>query len=405
MANRKLNILLITANFPPESVGGAIHNLRVAKYLSRMGCKVDVLTSYPIYPYGEFKRKNRLFSEEEMGNIKVMRIWTFQPTKPSPPVCQRLLQYLVFPLHAFLRLVPIFLFSRKKYDAVITSHPPEPTLLLGYLIKKFTRIVWVAEFRDPWLEAAVELGFISEKNILYILSEKLRKSALLSADIFAYASKHIRDRFVKRYRVKARQIFSPNGVSPEECPLCEKKEKNIIYIGNIGYAYNLENIVKSLSYVADNGLKLLIVGGGDKKPDLLQLANKLGLKDRIKFVGILSHEETMDLTSKSLIGLHAQKELDFLKAANPIKLLEYMGCGIPFVAIGMGEIERLAKDSEAGLVVKDEPMLIAEAISSLIENNDIRTKMGLNGRKYVEKEYNMPETISKLYQSILSITP
>jgi len=288
---------------------------------------------------------------------------------------------------------------------VITSHPPEPTLLLGYFIKKFTRIVWVAEFRDPWLEAAVSLGFTSEKNILYMLSEKLRKSALLCADIFAYASKHIRNSFVKKYRVKARQIFSPNGVSLEECPLCERKEKNIIYIGNIGYAYSLENVVKSLSHVADNDLKLLIVGGGDKKPDLLRLVNKLGLEDRVKFVGILSHEETMNLTSKSLIGLHGQKELDFLEAAHPIKVLEYMGCGIPFVAIGVGEIERLAKDSEAGIVVKDEPMVIAKAISSLIENNDIRTKMGLNGRKYVEKEYNMPETISKLYQSILSITP
>ena len=405
MANRKLNILLVTANFPPESVGGAIHNLRVAKYLSRMGCKVDVLTTYPTYPYGEFKRQTRVYSEEKMENIKVMRIWTFQPTKPSPPVYQRLLQYLIFPLHAFLRLIPILFFSRKRYDVVVTSHPPEPTLLLGYLIKKFTRMVWVAEFRDPWLEAAVSLGFISEKNILYILSEKLRKSALLSADIFAYASKHIRDGFVKKYRVKARQIFSPNGVSPEECPLCERKGKNIIYIGNIGYAYSLENVVKSLSYVADNDLKLLIVGGGDRMPDLLRLTNELGLEDRVKFVGILSHEETMDLTSKSLIGLHAQKELDFLEAANPIKVLEYMGCGIPFVAIGVGEIERLAKDSEAGLVVKDEPILIAKAISSLVENNDLRTKMGLNGRKYVEKEYNMPETISKLYQSILSIAP
>ena len=403
MANRKLKVLLITQNFPPESVGGAIHNFEVAKYLSRLGCRVDVLTSYPTYPYGEFKRQNRLYSEERLGNIKVMRVWTYQPTESSPSVNQRLLQYLIFPLHAFLRLIPILLFSRNRYDVVITSHPPEPTLLLGYFIKKFIRIAWVAEFRDLWLEAAVSLGFASNKGILYRLSEKLREKALLSADIFAYVSKHIRDRFIKEYRVKATQIFNPNGVNPEKCPLCDEKKRNIIYVGNVGYAYSLENVIKSLSYVTDNNLKLLIVGGGDKKPFLLRLVHELGLEDRVKFVGIVSREEAMDLTSKSLIGLCAQKELDSLEYIVPIKVLEYMGCGIPFVATGRGEIERLAKDSKAGLIVKSEPMVIAEAINSLIEDHDLRTKMGLSGRKFVEKEYNMPETVSKLHQALLSI--
>jgi glycosyltransferase involved in cell wall biosynthesis len=300
--------------------------------------------------------------------------------------------------------VPIFLFSRKKYDVVITSHPPEPTLLLGYFIKKFIRIVWVAEFRDLWLEAAASLGFTSEKAILYKLSEILREKALLSADIFAYVSKTIRKRFVKRYRIRSKEIFSPNGVDPEKCPLCETKERNVIHLGNIGFAYSLENFVKSLSYVSDNNLKLVFVGGGDKKPDLLRLVNELGFGDRVKFVGILSHEEAMDLTSKSLIGLCGQKDLDSFEYLVPIKVLEYMGCGIPFVASGRGEIERLAKESEAGLIVESEPSVIAKALNSLIEDSSLRTKMGLNGRNFVLKEHNTPEIISKLHQTILSIT-
>jgi len=113
----------------------------------------------------------------------------------------------------------------------------------------------------------------------------------------------------------------------------------------------------------------------------------------------------MDLTSKSLIGLCAKKDLDSLDYIIPIKVLEYMGCGIPFVATGRGEIERLAKESEAGFIVESEPSVIAKAINNLIEDPSLRTKMGLNGRNYVLKEYNTPETVSKLYQSILSIAP
>jgi len=111
----------------------------------------------------------------------------------------------------------------------------------------------------------------------------------------------------------------------------------------------------------------------------------------------------MDLTSKSLVGLCAKKDLDSLDYIIPIKVLEYMGCGIPFVATGRGEIERLAKKSEAGLIVESEPSVIAKAINSLIEDPGLLTKMGLNGRNYVLKKYNTPEIISNLHQTILRI--
>jgi glycosyltransferase involved in cell wall biosynthesis len=332
-----------------------------------------------------------------------MRVWAFQPIKPDPSVDQRLLQYLTFPLHAFLRVVALLLCARKRYDVVMTSHPPEPTLLLGYFIRRFMKIAWIVEFRDLWVEAAVSLGFLSENGILTRLSEKLRETALLSADVFAYVSETIRDRFVKRYRIRAKRIFSPNGIDPEKCPLCEAKNRHIVHLGNLGHAYSLENFVKSLSYVSDNGMKLLFVGGGDKKPELLRLVSELGFEDRVEFVGILPYEEAMDLVSQSLVGLCAQKELDSLEYIIPMKVLEYMGCGIPFVATGRGEIERLAKESEAGLVVASDPSTIAKALNSLIEDPGLRTKMGLNGRRFVEKQFSIPETISKLHRVMLDV--
>lgn len=401
MKANPLNVLLITQNFPPESVGGAVHNFEIAEHLSKLGCAVDVLTTYPTYPYGDFDRQNRLCSREKLEKINVTRIWTFQPIKPDPPLRHRLLQYLIFPLHGFLRLVLSTLFSSKRYDVVVTSHPPETILMLGYLMKKLGRMIWVAEFRDLWIEAAVSLGFISSSSVFHKLGERLRKQALQSADIFAYVSWRIRDEFVKKYKVRAKQVFNPNGVDPRRCPVCDKKNGNMIYVGNIGHAYSLENVITSLSYIKNKNLKLLIAGGGDKKVDLLRLVDELDLNGRVEFVGILSHDQVLDLISKSVLGLHAQKELDFLEPAIPIKVLEYMGCGVPFVAIGRGEIERLAKDSQAGLVVGNEPKEIASAIDSLIEDRGLLRKMGENGRDFVGREFNMPKTVSELHQAIL----
>jgi len=397
-------VLLITQNFPPETVGGAVHNFETAEYLSKLGCRVDVLTTYPTYPYGEFKRKNRLYSKDKIGHITVMRVWTFQPANPSPKFNQRLLQYLIFPLHGFFRLIPMFLCSKRKYDVVITSHPPEPILLLGYLIKKFANVPWVVEFRDPWLEAAVSLGFISKNGIFHNLSEKLRQIALVNGNIFAYVSPVIRERFVRAYIITGKQVFCPNGVDLERYPTSDHKKRYMIYVGNIGHAHDLESLVRSLLFVKEKDLKLLIAGGGDKKPELLELVKRLGLEDTVEFIGRLSHEEVLNLISESLLGLYSQKELDFLKAAIPIKVLEYMGCGIPFVATGKGEIERLTKDSKAGVLVDSNPEAIAKAINWLIGDNDLRSEMGENGRRFVGKEYSKPEIISKLYRAIIEIT-
>jgi len=404
MTNRKLNVLLITQNFPPESVGGAIHNFDVAEYLSKLGCGVHVLTSHPTYPYGEFKRQKKLHMEEKIGNVKVTRLWTFQPTKPNPPPIERFLQYLIFLIHAFLRLAWMLRSSKKRNIMLITSHPPEPTLLVGYLGKKIFRIPWITEFRDLWLESAVSLGFVSEEGVFYRLSEKLRQLAISNADLLVYTTKSIGDSFAVKYRPKVKQILNPNGIIPERCPISKCKDRNLIYLGNLSSAYNLENLVRSLLHVEDKSLRLLLVGGGDKKLELMTLTRELNLEKMVEFVGNVPHNQALNLTSKCLLGLHSLMRIDQNKAPISIKILEYMGCGIPFVvANAKGELEELANASGAGLVVEDAPEEIAKAINKLVSDDELRSKMGENGRRYVEKEYNKPKIISELYREIIAV--
>ena len=404
MTNRKLNVLLITQNFPPESVGGAIHNFDVAEYLSKLGNSVHVLTSHPTYPYGEFKRQRKLRLEEKIGNINVTWIWTFQPTKPNPPQIERLLQYLIFPIHAFLRLLWMLRSSKTRHIVMITSHPPEPILLVGYLGRKIFKIPWIIEFRDLWLESAVSLGFVSEEGILYRLSEKLRQLAISNAELLVYTTKSIRDSFAAKYRSKAKQIFNPNGIIPEKCPVSKCKDRTLIYLGNLSSAYNLENLVRSLLHVEDKSLRLLIVGGGDKKLELMQLVRELNLESMVEFVGNVPHEQALHLTSRCLLGLHSLMRINQNKAPISIKILEYMGCGIPFVAANAkGELEELANASGAGLVVEDAPEEIAKAINKLVNDDELRSKMGENGRRYVEKEYNKPKIVSELYREMIAV--
>jgi glycosyltransferase involved in cell wall biosynthesis len=80
-----------------------------------------------------------------------------------------------------------------------------------------------------------------------------------------------------------------------------------------------------------------------------------------------------------------------------------MGCGIPFIGTGDGEIVRLAEESGAGIITNLKPVDIAAAINKL-NNDDVLCKnMGENGRKYVEREYNKPIIIKRLYEVIKKV--
>ncbi|CAJ36728.1 glycosyltransferase [Methanocella arvoryzae] len=181
---------------------------------------------------------------------------------------------------------------------------------------------------------------------------------------------------------------------------CEKKQQ-IIFVGNVGHAYCLEQIILSLKEInKSKNLKLLIVGAGDKKAELMKFVDDNCLNDLVEFTGYLPRAEVPKLISESLLGVAPLKDLESLEYIVPIKAYEYMACGVPFLGCGRNEIEQIANKSGAGIIVKNDPKIISRVIVDLIKNKDLLKQMGENGRKYVEKYYDRKVIAEELNKSI-----
>ena len=393
----KKKILIITQNFPPEEVGGATHNFEMAKYLAALGCDVSVITTLPAYPYGEFNKVNEI-KEDNLYPFEVQRIWAYRPTETEPSTFKRILQYLSFSLNAFFHSI-----CHRRYMVVITSQPPEFTMMTGFLLKTLLRKKWVVDVRDLWLENAVALGFFSEKSIYFQLFDKIRRFCLKKLDVFAYTSPFIKEWFYSHYKISTTTVFNPNGIDPAEYPYSSSSGTNIIYIGNIGHAYDLKNVITALTFIPDKTIKLIIRGGGDKKEDLVTYVNSLQLNDRVIFHEKISRHDLLLLISSCRLGICPLKEEDSLRSVIPIKVVEYMGCGIPFIGTGFGEIERLAKESGAGVVIKNDPNTIAQSIESLYYDEEKCKIMGHRARNYAENEFNKIKIIERLLNTICPI--
>ncbi|MFW5895272.1 MAG: glycosyltransferase family 4 protein [archaeon] len=397
MGNKNLKVLLITQNFPPETVGGATHNYEMAKYLQKKGCDVEVLTTYPTYPYGEFNPKNKFYTKVKRNGLIIHKLWTYQPNQSNPPFLERLAEYGIFSLHSFFKGL-----YKKNFDAIITSQPPEFTLFAGYFLKKILDVPWILDVRDLWLENAASLGFLNKNSLPYKSFEKSRKKALKDVDIFAYTAETIREEFTDKYDFNCKFLFNPNGVDPAEYPFKKERKNQLIYIGNIGLAYDVSNLVKAMEYV-DKDLKLIIRGGGDDKPRVKKLVKEKNLESKVEFIEKLSRSDLLELISNSKIGLCPLKNKKSLKSVIPTKVIEYMGCGVPFIGTGKGEIRKLAEESNAGIITDNDPKKIADSINTMIEDSENLKELNENGRKYVKKKFNKPKIINRLYNEIMNV--
>lgn len=86
----------------------------------------------------------------------------------------------------------------------------------------------------------------------------------------------------------------------------------------------------------------------------------------------------------------------------PVKCLEYMSCGKPFITAPLSK--DLIKNDDVGLVLKrnftkDD---IISKINSLIEDKSLRKKLGDNGLKKIYKSFRWVDLMSKFNNEILN---
>ena len=85
--------------------------------------------------------------------------------------------------------------------------------------------------------------------------------------------------------------------------------------------------------------------------------------------------------------------------------LEAMAAGLPIIATPVGGIPDFLKDRETGLFTKvDDPEDLAEKIEMLFNDEKLREKLIINGRKLVEEKYQWPKIVrdmERVFDSLL----
>ncbi len=138
------------------------------------------------------------------------------------------------------------------------------------------------------------------------------------------------------------------------------------------------------------------------REQLLALAHRLGLQDRLIFTGFRPDiEHLLPELSVSVLPSHSEGLSNVL--------LESMAAGVPVVASRVGGTPEAIQDGETGLLVAaGDPRALADAIRRVLSNSDLARRLGTAARQAASDRFSMPrliEATTDLYDSLLSTAP
>lgn len=189
-----------------------------------------------------------------------------------------------------------------------------------------------------------------------------------------------------------------------------RKEFNIsdndIVIGNVGRLVKFkgqENLIRAFEMINRkySNTKLIITGNGELECSLLELCEKLSVKDKVIFAGF--REDMQEIYSAFDIYVHPS--LAGMEELFPFAILYAMAQGLPIVATDTGEISKMVRNDINGkLINSSEPELIAKEIEQLIIDRERRESFGLKSLHLLNEKFTigkMGSAITKIYESIL----
>jgi glycosyltransferase involved in cell wall biosynthesis len=269
----------------------------------------------------------------------------------------------------------------------------------GYFFRESVRTVFqraVSEFRpnlvfapwgypDGW--AAVDLGHqaglpvvIRVRGSDVLLADPRRgrgrptAEGLQRADAIVAVSRHLAERVIEFGAAPSRVHVIYNGIDPRAFHPgsqaeartrlgLKEKEPLIIFIGNLIPLKGPDVLVEACARLARQGLSFscCLIGQGSLRAWLAEEITRLGLGERVRLVGVLSHAQLPDwFRSADVVALPSHSE------GIPAVLFEAAACGTPFVATRVGGIPEIADIGISQLVPPGNPAALATALAPFL---------------------------------------
>jgi glycosyltransferase involved in cell wall biosynthesis len=404
-------LMLVENNYPQDT---RVRN--EASLLTSAGYRVSVIC---------LKKRGQAASEIVDG-VRVYRVPRLELFQKTPAAELNWFRLVLLKLKSFAGYVIEYfyftsaclavsagIFFRHGFD-VIHAHNPPDTLFLVALPFKLLGKKFIFDHHDLCPEL-YRSRYRAEPGFFTRLLGIFEWCSLKLADVVIATNESYKQIDMQRGGKAAEKIFvvrnGPQGqrmtpAAPND-RLRGMGKTILCYIGSLNPQDGVDYLLRSLKYLSHdlkrNDFHCVIMGSGDSLEDLRALADRLQLNGHVKLTGFVSDEELAANLAAADICVDPDPSSPLNDVSTWIKIMEYMAYAKPIVTFDLKETRFSAQDAAIYVTPNDEAKF-AEAIVGLINQPELRKRMGAFGRQRVERELQwskVSETLLSAYGTLL----
>ena len=387
--------LVCPASLPATQFGGIVFlAVDIARELSKMGHDVTIYTTDLDFSNGPNKFNNKLPRIEKINGFTINR------THP----------WFVLKLF-FINTSMSKQLENDRPDIIHTIGLRSFQSIIAWRIAKKLKIPLILSDQG----GLTTHPFLSESGtilkLLYKIQNYFIKKIINDSTAISAANEYEKEIFLKINK-KCNVRIIRNGVNLETLHSTQNfREKHqidsrfILFVGRFSKSKGIETLIHAFNKIKNEseivGVKLVIMGvdfGYEKEMELL--IKQFNLSDTIIIIKNPPREDVISAYGESeFLILPSQWEL------SPLVPLESFAFKKPVISTNSHGIPYTVKDQKTGILVEPEnPNQLADGIKKLLNDDDLRLKLGESGYDFVHEECNcvsMAEKSLKLYEMVL----
>lgn len=224
-----------------------------------------------------------------------------------------------------------------------------------------TKVVWYCHEPSAFIHSPIWINALSNKFMKQgakVLNPFLKRKDIeleKQNNTVICNSYFTKEQYERTYKKKACTVIYP------PCPIknvhIEKNKENyVLTVCRLSKFKNVDLLIRTIKTLSNDlpDCKLMIVGDGEEKEQLMKITNDLNLEKQILFLGSKSHEQLIKLYQKAKVTIICSHEETF-----GLVPVESMICGTPVIAHCSGGPRETIRHGNTGYLYNDTTELAA----------------------------------------------
>jgi len=296
-------------------------------------------------------------------------------------------------------------YRQRGFDVIHACNPPDLLFIIGGFFKLFFRKKFLFDHHD--INPELYEAKFGRRDYFWKLMIWLERMTFKTADVSIATNESYKKIAIGRGGMDPDKVFVVRSgpkldrlqIIPPVPELKKGRRYLVGYVGVMGAQEGIDLLLQAARHVVkDMGrddVHFGFVGGGTSLEEMKQLAAELGIADHVTFTGRVSDQELLEMLNTADVCVNPDVANEMNDKSTMNKIMEYMALGKPIVQFDLAE-GRFSAQGASLYADKNDFIDMARKILTLMDNPELREKMGKIGRARVENELEWKYEAPKL---------